>query len=111
MSLNLPPNGTAPFDRLLVKGCSLSPAPPAIIIAKTLSIVNFPSNAHGLRNRHAIPIVYNVDCQPNCNYKYNEIGSARGLSMLSLGDACRCAARLVLALMAVEVSMLVVRAR
>jgi hypothetical protein len=38
MSRNLPPNGTAPLDRPLVKGCSLSPAPPAIIIAKTLSI-------------------------------------------------------------------------
>ena len=39
MSRNLPPNGTAPLDRPLVKGCSLSPAPPAIIIAKTLSII------------------------------------------------------------------------
>jgi len=41
MSRNLPPNGTAPLDRLLVKGCNLSPAPPAIIIAKTFSIADF----------------------------------------------------------------------
>ncbi len=40
MSRNLPPNGTAALDRPLVKGCSLSPAPPAIIIASTLLIIH-----------------------------------------------------------------------
>jgi len=41
MSRNLPPKGTAALDRPLVKGCSLSPAPPAIIMASTLFIANF----------------------------------------------------------------------
>ena len=36
---NFPPKGTAPLDRSLVKGCNLSPAPPAIIITKTRSTV------------------------------------------------------------------------
>lgn len=45
MSRNLPPNGTAALDRCLVKGCSLSPAPPAIIIVKTLSIVFSPTHS------------------------------------------------------------------
>jgi hypothetical protein len=35
---NLPPKGTAGLDLTLVKGCSLSPVPPAIIITDTLSI-------------------------------------------------------------------------
>src|SRR4030043_532651 len=38
ISRNLPPKGTAGLDLTLVKGCSLSPVPPAITITDTLSI-------------------------------------------------------------------------
>src|SRR4030042_2794858 len=37
MMRNLPPKVTADLDRYLVKGCSLSPVPPAITSASTLS--------------------------------------------------------------------------
>jgi len=42
MSRYLPPNGTDALARSLVKGCSRSPKPPAIIIARALSIAFTP---------------------------------------------------------------------
>ena len=37
ISRNLPPKGTAGLDRTFVKGCSLSPVPPASMIVSNLS--------------------------------------------------------------------------
>ena len=50
MSRNLPPKGTAALDLSLVKGWSLSPAPPAIIIVITLSTLYCPVYLFGLSN-------------------------------------------------------------
>src|SRR5664279_4353539 len=46
---NLPPKGTAPLDRSLVKGCNRSPAPPAIIITKIRSMVLVVCRPHDVK--------------------------------------------------------------
>ena len=60
MSRNLPAKGTADLARSLVKGCSLSPAPPAIIITRTFSTPITPSGSltRILTNYH--PLLLNL---------------------------------------------------
>ncbi|MDD5082891.1 MAG: hypothetical protein PHU08_05905, partial [Dehalococcoidales bacterium] len=109
MSRNLPPKGTAAFDRPLVKGCSLSPAPPAIIIASTLFIADFflPLKESVIKRQCQSSVkVLPSNLEPWCN----AIESALGLSNAFLSDAYQFAAQSVSGLMAVAVPMLVVPA-
>src|SRR3989304_2199179 len=103
MSQNLPLKGTAALARPLVKGCNLSPAPPAINMASTLFIADLflPFKNPVNRNKKKTPMISNDGYRATCHRK------SLGLSMLSLSDPYQCYAQSVFVPMAVVVPMLV----